>query len=85
MAFSWLAVRCPDRREALRLTTAGPVSTTVQTGVRENNFAPVRDFVPDRPRNVRRANTTRPLLFGALTRPITGNASKDRLLARESY
>ena len=30
MALSWLAVR-PHRRAALRLTTAGPVSTAVQS------------------------------------------------------
>ena len=39
MALSWLAVR-PQRRAALRLMTAGPVSTAVGA-VRENNFAAV--------------------------------------------
>jgi len=51
----------------------------------KNNFAPVRNSV----RIDRAMSGTQTLpgagVVGALTRPITGNASKDRLLAGESY
>jgi hypothetical protein len=84
MALSWLAVR-PRRRAALRLTTAAPVSTAVQTPSGKNNFTPVRNSF----RIDRAMSGTQTLpgtgVVGALTRPVTGNASKDRLLARESY
>lgn len=53
--------------------------------IRENNFAPVRNsFRIDRAMS---GAQTLPGtgVSGALTRPITGNASKDRLLAGERY
>ena len=84
MALSWLAVR-PHRRAALRLTTADPVSTAVQTPSAKTILLPYRNSV----RIDRAMSGTQTLpgtgVVGALTRPITGNASKDRLLARESY
>src|SRR5713226_8860986 len=42
MALSWLAV-LPHRRAALRLTTAVPVSTAVQTDIGKNDLAAVRN------------------------------------------
>ncbi len=83
MALSWLAVR-PHSRAALRLMTAGPVSTAVQARSRENNFAAVRNsFRIDgaMPGAKSSAGTGE---FGALTCPVTGDARQDRPPARGS-
>ena len=83
MAFSWLAVR-PQRRAALRLMTAGPVSTRGAGAIREDNLAAVGNSL-----GIDRAMSGAQSLAGAgefraFACPVTGDSRQDRFLARES-